>query len=223
MATTCAFPQCGLPVDAGLRECSSCVGKLHHACFAQWCFDNKLPDPEGIAAYCWGCVLKDPSYKKIAEQGAQAEDVLSTLESFEALEQIDPNGGEPFLVQPTPVEDASSNTVGQLEGSSLLGEEQLNADFFDENEDAGTLNEVIQPASASTPASNVSQALREGARVLMSFGVPPCWYGGIVKLPRTADDSIDDMSDSMYVAFDDGELRKFSKGLHEVGLAEHVR
>lgn len=107
------------------------------------------------------------------------------------------DGGAPRLPQSKEekVDDSNANDVS-------------NADAEGDPESA--MEEAV-PSSA-----NASQAFSDGDRVLMAFGVPAQWYGGIVKLSRTVDDRPDESSSDVYIAFDDGELRKFSKGEHVV-------
>lgn len=221
MATiSCAFPRCGLPKNGALRGCSDCSGRLHHACFAQWCFDNTVADPPGDQAFCWSCVLVLPQYKGIA--------ATANVDETGDLENLVNAAGTDLLALVAET-CASNNDVVACQQSSdsepQLTEVDGNRDAEPDNpsEDAGS---SVPPSNGETIETN-DEFLRDGVRVLMSFGVPPSWYGGIVKLPRTTEDTTDDSSTSVYIAFDDGELRRFTKGMivpvtHMRARADHL-
>lgn len=211
MATGCAFPDCGLPPSSALRGCSSCDGTVHHACFAQFCFDHKLPDPEGNSAYCWACVLKDPCYKKFAGLSPPAD-----KENGDAVDPCDEESASGIA----PSNDDGTTQVGVVADDGgvvredVEGEEQVQDGGAEESQNANApLESLSDKREADKLGTHSNQVLSDGTRVLMSFGVPPAWYGGIVKLPRTIDDRTDDSSTTVYIAFDDGELRNFATGM----------
>lgn len=208
MATnTCLFPRCGLPKDGALRDCSDCRGRLHHACFAQWCFDNSVDDPPGGQAFCWSCVLVLPKYKDIA--ATLNVDETADFDNFE-------NAASSDVLALLGETDSSKNDViachHSYNSEPQLPEKDCN---HDAPQDHGSADDgsLLPPSNGVTIEVNNDDLLRDGARVLMSFGVPPVWYGGVVKLPRTTEDTTDDSSASVYIAFDDGELRRFTKGM----------
>ena len=54
---SCKFPGCSHELPP--RECSGCdAGALHHFCFAEFCEQWEIPDPESNAAYCWECTAE---------------------------------------------------------------------------------------------------------------------------------------------------------------------
>lgn len=220
-----------MPSTAASRQCSttSCSEQLHHMCFSEWCNEQHVEDPPNNAAYCWLCVeqtlAKDSTFAKekeeelqpaVCEDGEMSEseqdDESKSEQKIEEIEQEEASAQERN-------EHSDANDGIEQETGEGNGEDAV---FTSKTDGSSGTTPHLRPADPKTQP-DTSQVVEEsgemswmtdGCRVLLSFGVPPTWHGGMLKYcPSFAASNDDQCSTEMYIAFDDGELRKIPRGV----------
>lgn len=175
-----------------LRQCSAaqCEKHLHHCCFTGWCAKHGVEDPEGNASFCWSCVLQTPGY-------AAAVGAASTTEprSTDRITDVDDKAKEG---------DGLPQGLEQSGGSDSVEVEQVRPEAESTNK---SLTSACDAVNGGTQVAACKLSLRfDGCRVLMAFGLPAKWYGGVLRCIGG--------SPIAYIGFDDGELRKFDQGTY---------
>lgn len=202
MATAgCEYPLCTNGIEA-TRSCSTpeCEGRLHHFCFTSFTFRNNLPEPEGDDSYCWECV---------ADLGECDAAVAADLDLRAAAAESQRLISNSSKANATPPPEDDEEEEAADEHDTRIEHNQSDCDC----EASGAGEKPLSGGSCSW--------LRSNGRILMAFGCPSAWYGGVVKSHPDGDASAE-----LYIAFDDGEIRKFTDAelvkYEQLGQVKHT-
>lgn len=112
----------------------------------------------------------------------------------------------------TQTAECKSDTPDSKHAESNKTEEKEESESDEHEEDNKEATESPTMNSHVVSDSVEMSWMTDGCRVLLSFGLPPTWHGGMLKFCPSQAAPSDGQCSEMYVAFDDGELRKFHRG-----------
>lgn len=195
---------------------------------------NNVTEPPAGDAFCFACATASLDDFMQPDEAGQAEALPAAKEAkakgrsneepeFESGVAIDTSAPVKRMRVASPTDgqlleesEGHEAIVGEMKGEEI--EEEVEEEHSGgHRDDCGGPAQMESISTLERGGGNEAEGQAQestewwradGSRVLMSFGLPPVWEGGVVKLCKGED--VD--TKRTYIAFDDGELRAFSQG-----------